>query len=243
MTLSRLFLLLTAGLAAAALAPLRADDPKADDDPAALVEDFATAHELAAFAKAHKSPEAYITAASLLLKIDALTHGKAGAPPAEMTVVGADNKETAEAVKAGQKLSSQATAWFDDARTLGSKSNLEKEVAALITAAKARKYEAPKAEEVTAKGKAGGPANLTKTINAGDTHVYKWKFEGGKTAAIGSVSGSKIHTKVVSPNGGELFALLGQKATFRWLPKQDGTFIIRIHNPTKTPTTYTLASN
>ncbi len=226
--------------------PLGADDPNPETDDelrAGYVEVIVAAHDLAAFAAKHKAPEAYITAAGLLLKVEAQTHGKMGELPKDVSVLDANDKETKEELKGGAKLSEQAKAWFDDARALAAATRTTKEVEALIKLAEKRQYLDPEDQDTKTRGKAGGPANLTRKISAGDTQVFRWKFKGNQVAAVGMTSGSKLGIKIVGPNGGTLFTLAGQRAVYRFQPKQDGVYVVRVHNGTKGPTTFNLASN
>jgi len=233
------------GFLALLIAPLGAGDPKpltADEMRAEYVDDIATAHELAAFADKFKSPEAYIAAASLLLKVEAQSKGKMGELPKEVTVVGADGKEKTESVGAAVKLSKLANEWFDSARGVADPS-LAKEVEALIKAAMKREYLDPEDKDIVERGKAGGPANMRRTIQPNDTQVIKWKFKANQWAAVGMTSGSALGIKIVGPNGGEMFSLRGARAVYRWMPRNDMTVNIRIHNGTNKPTTFNLTSN
>jgi hypothetical protein len=236
---------LLAGATLAALVPTPSGDAKAatpDEIRAGYVEDIASAHELADFAAKYKSPEAYVAAAGLLLKVDAQTKGKMGTPPKEVTVIGADMKEKKEEVK-GANLKAQAKLWFEDARGLATDAKLSKEVESLIKAAEKRDYQDPADKGVADRGKAGGPANVGRTIPPNQTHVYHWKFQGGELAAIGMSAGGPLGIKVVGPNGGDLFGLVGGRAIYRWAPKKTDEFVIRIHNGSKQPVTYNLISN
>lgn len=236
---------LSAGFLMLVIAPLGAGDSKpltADEIRAEYVDDITTAHELAAFADKFKSPEAYIAAASLLLKVEAQSKGKMGELPKEVTVIGADGKEKTERVGAAVKLSAQAMEWFDSARGVADAS-IAKEVEVLIKAAMKREYVDPADKDIKERGKAGGPANMRRTIKPNDTQVIKWTFKANQWAAVGMTSGSPLGIKIVGPNGGEMFSLRGARAVYRWMPKNDMTVNIRIHNGTNGPTTFNLTSN
>lgn len=245
MNKTRMAFALAAGFLLATVAPLAAQEakpPTADELRAAYVDEIGNAYELAEFAAKYKSPEAFIAAAGLLLKIEAQTKGKLGDAPKEVEIVGADGKSTVEKVEAA-KLSDQAKAWFDDARGLAVDSKLKSEVAALIAAAEKRDYTNAADPDVKERGKTGGPANIRRTIKPNDTQVFKWTFKADEWAAIGMTSGSSLGITIVGPQGARMFSLHGARANYRWMPKEKMEVIIRVHNGTNKPTTFNLASN
>lgn len=247
-------MVILSGLAASLLLAGRSVSVGADEKPdpkkveqaelrAESVADLVAAHELAAFAEKHKVPEAYIAAASLLLKVKALSNvDKFDQLKAEKVTDDKGGVITA-APQESKTLSAQAEAWFQDAEiaATNSKTNLSKETKALITAAKARTY------KDVERGVAGGPKMLTQMLAPKQTQVYHVPFVGGLPASVGLQSSgqSKLRFEILGPNGGQLFNLSCTSANYNWTPKGGPAqvYMLRVYNSGKAPTTFTLVTN
>lgn len=241
--------LVAALVAAVGLAPAPASQPK--PDPAAKEEANAgdvqlltDAYKLAEFAEKSKSPEAYIAAGAMILKLKAVTKGEMGALDAVPEVLDMDEKPVKGAkveTKKSESLAEIADGFFESASALGLASNTSKEVEALIKKAKARDY--TNGEEK--RGAIGGPKWALRGIGARQTHVYTIAFDTYSMAAVGFQATAPIRCRMTA--GAyvhfDQHVSVGQYA---WRPKQGAaarSVTITVHNNRNFPVTYKLFTN
>src|SRR5262245_58459260 len=175
------------GLVGLMALPLPAADPipaaeSRQEAHAGDVELLTEAYRLAEFAEKHKSPEAYIAAGGLVLKLKALTRGGLGELNVKPEVLDENEKLVPGARAEAQKpesLDELAQEFFDAASGLGAELRLSNQVEALVKAAKAREY-AP-----GTRGAIGGPKWFVRPLGARQTHVYRIPFDTYTVGAIG----------------------------------------------------------
>ncbi len=183
---------------------------------------LATAAEVTEFGRKTMAPEALVTAAGLLLKVNALTRGKLGTldVPVEDEK---GNKVNAPAVKE-KSLAAQAEELFKEARVYGAELK-PGTVEALIKAAKARKYDG--SEEFNERGAFGGPKRISRFVQSGGLHIFTIHFQGRQRAAIAFQSNRPVRFRIIAPGQGELVSALVTTSYYTWTP--GGNVAIKIY--------------
>ncbi|QEL16261.1 hypothetical protein [Limnoglobus roseus] len=234
---------------AVALAPVpAADPPKADaatqEANAGDVQLLGDAYKLAEFAEKNKSPESYIAAGAMILKLKAVTKGEMGTLDAVPDVLDKDEKPVKGAkadAKKAEGLAEIADGFFESASGLGLATKTSKEVEGLIKAAKARDYTNGEAT----RGAIGGPKVAIRVLGAYQTHVYTIPFDTYSLAAIGFQATAPLRCKmqIGSVVHFDQTVSVGQ---YVWKPRQNvavRTFTIVVSNPRNFPVTYKLFTN
>jgi hypothetical protein len=248
-SLHRLTLLAAVGFLFAAL-PSTAADPKVKPDEAADkraddVSDIMTAYQLADFGKKFKSPEALITAAGYFRKAAALQKDKLLKDLDQKPEV-KDEKDLpkGEAPKGDPtppNFEAEAAKLFDEASTLGLEQKLN--VEPLIKAAKARDYKPEGTRAVI-----GGPRTITRWIQGGQTHSFKFDFEPLMPLAIGFRATAPLKATVVRADNDNVWtAAITAGGVHRGTPGGSRTGVvpvtIRFTNVGQQPIQYTLFVN
>jgi len=202
-------------LAAVLREPVRAEKKEAktkEDVNTKIVQYLMMAGELEKFARGEDGkkivrPEALITAADLLLQVDALTGGKLPELDAKVE----DEKGNPVAAPAGNKKSfkEQADNLLDEAEGTGVPG-----LNTLIKAAKNHKYEGFAGRDVV-----GGPKSITRAMGLGGLHTFTFKFRPKQQASINVQSNNVIRFEVVQPGLGQLFNLVCTNGYYNWVPK------------------------
>lgn len=232
------------GNAADESAPLNPADVKAAEIRGSAVTDLGLAADLAAFARDAKSPESLVIAGGMLLRAEKTFGGKLDTLDAKPTDA-KGNPVKDDAVKAGS-LKDRAEALYDEARLMiaGDKAR-EASLNALIENSKKFGFGGSDG----ARPAVGGPKQIVRTLNAGETHTYPVAFIGGLPAAVAmtSTGPARITFDITHIGGANLINIKGLNAAYNWVPARDKDgnkrFKISLTNNGRNPTTYTLVTN
>jgi hypothetical protein len=234
--------------------PSRAQGKKMSDEErdAEVVKNLALADEMAAVGrdKAVPAPEALIAAASLLLKVNAMTGGELGKLEGKdkATVVGGTG-EPGEATKGkkldvkaekSKSLKEQAEELFQAARDLGGPG-----VVQMIKAARARNFDAVK-DKFAKRGALGGPRRGTYTVPGNNYHHFTIWFEANQPAVIAVRSAEFVRFRVRLPNSaGRLEEVVNNPVMaghYMWYPRKRVAATVYIQGTGKNAT-YTISTN
>ncbi len=206
------------------------------------VELLSGAWRLADFGKEHKSPEAYLAAADLVLRLKAVTNGDLG----ELNVTPEVQDEKGNPVKGAKvetakagSLDDMAKEFFEAASGLGLELGMSKEVETLVKAAKARSY-----LEAGKRGARGGPKTRACTIAAHATHAFHIAFDPHSVAAIGFRATAPLRVEMRT-SGSLHFDQRTSVGNYSWVPPgkkgQTAAFVVR--NPHGHSVQYQLFTN
>lgn len=215
-------------------------EPTEAEKCASLVEELATAAQLAAFGRGElaestglkdlKSPEALVAAGAIYLKAHKATGGKMR--PSDAKVEESGGGVVAEEGQA-PSLAEEAEALFDEARALPTKDKAALE--ALIKQAKA----------VESRGATGGPRVINRSIKTGKSHNIDIAFDPRSPASVNIRASSKVKFEVLGNRGKLLWHSMGTWGFYNWHPGNGGlsNVTIRVTNSAGPPVAYTITTN
>ncbi len=207
---------------------------------AADVDLLTSAYRLAEFGQKYKSPEAYLTAANLVLRLDAVTNGQFGelsAGPEAVDEQGKPLKSVMVETQKAESLADLADGFFESASLLGRDVNLSSEVEALRKAARARTY-----KETSARGAHGGPKLRVVGINPNGHHSFHISFDRQELAAVGFAATAPL--RISMDTGGHVhYNQLISVGQYSWIPAKNVAAHFSIHNPHNVKVTYRLFTN
>jgi hypothetical protein len=209
--------------------PTRAENPAgkktAAEEQAEGIKELVTAAEVARYGREQGAPEALITAAGMLLKVD----GEMKIGRLEAEVEDEKGNKVKDADEKGRSLADQAQDLFDTALAMPGAAKLN--LGAMIKAAKARAelIKAAKADDER-KGRApvGGPKRLSGSLSAGARRNYTIHYEPNRLAAIALTSSTPVRLEVIQPGVGILLSSVLTNAHYTWVPKGRGPVPIRV---------------
>lgn len=217
-----------------------AAEPTEAERSADLVEELATAAQLAAFGRGElaavtglkdfKSPEALVAAGAIYLRAHKATGGKL--KPSDAKVEDGDGNAVA-AGAAPTPFAEEAEALFDEARALPSKDKAA--VEALIKQAKS----------VESRGATGGPRVINRTINTGKTHNIHIAFDPNSPASVTMRGTGTTQFEVIGNKGKVLWHSKGTWGFYNWHPGRGGLkdITVRVINNGGPPVAYTVTTN
>ncbi len=207
---------------------------------AELVEELATATQLAAFGRGElagvtglkdlKSPEALVAAGAIYLRAHKATGGKV--KPSDAKVEDSDGKAVAEEGQA-PSFAEEAEALFDEARALPVKDGAALE--ALIK----------QAHSGESRGAIGGPRVINRIIKTGKTHNIQIAFEPNSPASVTMRGTGRTKFEVIGSGGKTLWHSQGTWGFYNWHPGHGGqkNVTIRVINSGGPPVGYTVTTN
>jgi len=209
-------LFLVAGVAATtSLRPALGDEKDKGEAPltkeqeaqAATLRTVVAANRVAVFGRKHKSPEALVTAGSMLLEADAAT--PRGKPTLKITDDSGKEVESAD-----KGLKEQAEELFDEARAMKTRT---KEVAALIKAAKSGDYTLSRAV-------AGGPKRISRKVDAGGQQRFHIPYIAGQPATLALTSDTPVRL-VLKQGESTLSNNVVTSFSYTWRPSKAKVFV------------------
>jgi hypothetical protein len=221
----------------------KGDETKAEtkgEQVAAIVEDLGLAAQLAAFGRGEfndltglkdfKSPDALVAAGGMTLRAYKETAGQIKANPAEVQ----ENGKAVSAEGAPMSLDAEAEALFDEARVLATdKAAVEAKI--------------KQAKLVTARGAAGGPQVINRTIRTGKTHTLHIAFEPNSRASVTMRGTSMTQFEVIGQGGNLMWHSKGAAGTYTWHTAKgngsDRNITVKIINNSGPPVAYTVFTN
>ncbi len=205
----------------------RGKQPSDQEVNAQIVRDLLLAAELTEVGRRDRAPEALLTAAGLLLKVQAQTGGKLKTLVPKKVE---DEKGNVIELPAGaaRSFEKQAEDLFDEVEGQGLPGTKE-----LIKAIKDR--------GTNARGMQGGPQQGADVIPAGGLRIYTIPLEPNKPAQIAMQSSQPVSFRIFQPNVGDLYKTTDIRANHNWVPEgKEGApvsvqvFIKSLGQPTQT---------
>ena len=221
------------------LAPAPAGGPAKDEDEQTLREIFhtlTTAAEVREFGQQHKVPEALITAADMLRKVDVLASGKAPKRVEEVPVDEKGNKIDIPVEKA-KTYAEQADDLFEQAATMGAGVPA---IAGLIKAAKKRQYTAD--AEFAKRALPGGPRQIRNGLQAGGLNTWTFNPIVGRPAAFAIESEHPIRWVINEPGFGNHANAVVRNGNYTFTPRKGVPITVRIQSMGKA-TSYVMYVN